>query len=824
MTAHRSARLAPAMVLAMLLVVTAARPPAAADQALAGGDPGADPPSVAALARVCPGPLPAPPFVDVDPEATHGRAIACLVDLGVTAGATSDAYQPGTEVTRGQLATFLARMLRASGEVLDVPEDGRFSDLEGSVHAPSAEALAAIGIVRGTASDRFDPGHPVRRDQLASLLVRLAEHLDDGASPLPPPVGDDQVAAMSFADVPEANVHRDAIARLATTGVVQGTSATTYAPAAGVTRAQLASFLLRTGELVADNGRLLAPSAPRAPLVPATTRVLTDTQRRLVTDVHADGTLAFVTVPNSLAVGDVVVAEPFALAPTGLLRRITAIDGWRVRTEPAALTDAVHAGRDRVERPLTRDLVVAEQVVAEGVRVASSAAGGLRLDLEPGVSLADGVRVSGHVVLDLTAVVEVALAPRHPFTATDPQTPTAVTAAGPAADVAAVGTQLEGNQTTRLHVEVASRASAAARELPDDTVIYTAEFAPLVLRPGGVPAVVVPTLTVSLTGDGQVVAGTMVDVVQSAETSTHLRHTVAGGWTLWGGVDERPEVAGFDLDVIEDPATAPEGASQAGLGAAVKLGARWFDHELATITMTPALHLDVDPARVPSWRLGAGIAIGAAAQGEPVLGTPATELSLLDRELALIEAPPPPPPPIRVGEGWYRAPGRSAVFGTSGRLVRYTVEIADGLRSRQDLEEFTEFVDEHLGDPRHGWTARGTVRMQRVQDASQARIRVLLATPRTVDRLCGQVGLRTGGYYSCWTGRFAVLNADRWFHSVPHVPDLTLYRGYLVNHEVGHGLGFGHRPCPGPGRIAPVMMQLSKSTYGCVPNPYPYRS
>jgi hypothetical protein len=186
------------------------------------------------------------------------------------------------------------------------------------------------------------------------------------------------------------------------------------------------------------------------------------------------------------------------------------------------------------------------------------------------------------------------------------------------------------------------------------------------------------------------------------------------------------------------------------------------------------------------------------------------------------EGRPERPPVVRSSEGWLVAGGDGPRVGTAGTLTRYTVEVADGLESRQDVHAFRRSVESTLSDTEHGWTSRGGHRLQRVERAADARVRVVLAKPATVDRLCRQAGFDTAGIYSCWTGRIAAINADRWFTGVRHVSDLTLYRTYLINHEVGHALGHGHRSCPGDGRLAPVMMQLSKSTYGCVPNGVPY--
>ena len=196
--------------------------------------------------------------------------------------------------------------------------------------------------------------------------------------------------------------------------------------------------------------------------------------------------------------------------------------------------------------------------------------------------------------------------------------------------------------------------------------------------------------------------------------------------------------------------------------------------------------------------------------GDPV--TREQLATILGRALGLTPTVPPPRP----------EPEGGGPYGTGGPLRTYSVEITDGLASRQPLEEFTAFVDAALGDPDRGWTSTGSVRLQRVADPRDADVRVLLASPSTVDTLCARAGLRTGGIYSCWNGEYAALNSMRWFGGVTHVPDLQLYRTYLVNHEVGHGIGHGHRSCPGAGRLAPVMMQLTKSTYGCVPNAWPH--
>jgi predicted Zn-dependent protease len=99
--------------------------------------------------------------------------------------------------------------------------------------------------------------------------------------------------------------------------------------------------------------------------------------------------------------------------------------------------------------------------------------------------------------------------------------------------------------------------------------------------------------------------------------------------------------------------------------------------------------------------------------------------------------------------------------------------------------------------------------------------RVTLVSPGSMERYCPGVG--TGGYTSCRYGERAVINLARWETAVPHYDgDVATYRQYVVNHEVGHALGNGHRPCPGQGQPAPVMQQQTLGLDGCQRNAWPF--
>jgi lysophospholipase L1-like esterase len=194
--------------------------------------------------------VPAAPFTDIGRN-VHGSNIACVAWYGLARGTSDSTYSPGRAVTRGQMASFVARLLETAGVELPRPSDQGFGDIAGSPHADRIDQLAALGVVQGMTSSRYAPGDPVRRDQMASFLVRAYEVVDGG--PL-------ARARTSFTDV-TGSAHLANIEKATAAGFTRGTSASTYAPAAAVRRDQMGSFLARVLARGTTDGHVAYPTS-----------------------------------------------------------------------------------------------------------------------------------------------------------------------------------------------------------------------------------------------------------------------------------------------------------------------------------------------------------------------------------------------------------------------------------------------------------------------------------------------------------------------------------------------------------------------------------
>jgi len=169
-------------------------------------------------------PIPAFPLVDARFSAFNSD-IQWVFNEGITTGCSAERYCPDASVTRGQMASFLARALDLPNTATDF-----FTDDETSIHEVDINRLAAAGITTGCAPGLYCPTGLVTREQMASFLVRALSL---------PSTGTDY-----FTD-DEASIHEPNINALAAAAITTGCTATTYCPLANVTRGQMAAFLHR---------------------------------------------------------------------------------------------------------------------------------------------------------------------------------------------------------------------------------------------------------------------------------------------------------------------------------------------------------------------------------------------------------------------------------------------------------------------------------------------------------------------------------------------------------------------------------------------------
>jgi hypothetical protein len=178
----------------------------------------------------------------------HRAAVDCVAWHEITAGVNALDYAPARPVRRDQMASFLARVIEAAGVSLPDAADQGFTDIARSAHRDRINQLAAADVVAGVTSSTYQPTEPVRRDQMATFLVRTAEYVLDAELAARP---------AGFADV-ATTVHRASIDKAAEARIARGTTGSTFDPGATMRRDHMGAFLARTlGALAGED--LVAP-------------------------------------------------------------------------------------------------------------------------------------------------------------------------------------------------------------------------------------------------------------------------------------------------------------------------------------------------------------------------------------------------------------------------------------------------------------------------------------------------------------------------------------------------------------------------------------
>ncbi|MEU9571263.1 DUF3152 domain-containing protein [Streptomyces massasporeus] len=179
------------------------------------------------------------------------------------------------------------------------------------------------------------------------------------------------------------------------------------------------------------------------------------------------------------------------------------------------------------------------------------------------------------------------------------------------------------------------------------------------------------------------------------------------------------------------------------------------------------------------------------------------------------------------GSGTFDAvPGIAEAPG-AGQKFTYRVDVEQGLGL--DAELFAEAVQKTLNDQR-SWAHNGARTFERIHSGEPDFV-ITLASPGTTADWCAKSGLdTTEDNVSCDSAATerVMINAYRWAQGSETYGDAKIhaYRQMLINHEVGHRLGYGHVTCDKDGDLAPVMQQQTKfldhDGIHCRANAWPY--
>ena len=169
-------------------------------------------------------------FADVPADAYYAKAVEWAVKKGITNGKANGLFGSNDPCTRGQIVTFLWRAAGSPAPkgTAKVPADV----LPGSYCYDAVAWALENGITNGLADGTFGVNNTCTRGQSVTFLYRAM-----GTAP---------TTVNGFTDVAADSFCAEAVAWAVENGVTNGTSASTFSPSNGCTRAQIVTFLFRT--------------------------------------------------------------------------------------------------------------------------------------------------------------------------------------------------------------------------------------------------------------------------------------------------------------------------------------------------------------------------------------------------------------------------------------------------------------------------------------------------------------------------------------------------------------------------------------------------
>lgn len=175
-------------------------------------------------------------FKDVAADAYYANAVQWAVEQGITSGTSATTFSPDASCTRAEAVTFLWRNAGCpKAESTTMP----FVDVPANAYYYDAVLWAVEqGITAGTTATTFSPDATCTRAQIVSFIYRNEQANGGGFKGA-------WMFRLPYTDTPEWAY--EAIAWCYKENITSGTSETTFSPDDFCTRAQIVTFLYRSG-------------------------------------------------------------------------------------------------------------------------------------------------------------------------------------------------------------------------------------------------------------------------------------------------------------------------------------------------------------------------------------------------------------------------------------------------------------------------------------------------------------------------------------------------------------------------------------------------
>ena len=168
-------------------------------------------------------------FTDVASGAWYESQVMSAYEKGIVRGVSDTTFDPNGTTTRGQTVTMLYRAMGSPGGA------NVFSDTSGEVGSAAGWAASA-GVTTGISDTTFAPNNAITREQLVTMLYRLAGS----------PAAASAASVLSYTDSGEVQSYaKDAVAWAISNGLLTGYGDGTIRPSGVATRAEVCALIMR---------------------------------------------------------------------------------------------------------------------------------------------------------------------------------------------------------------------------------------------------------------------------------------------------------------------------------------------------------------------------------------------------------------------------------------------------------------------------------------------------------------------------------------------------------------------------------------------------